>query len=217
MSNCHSKSCISLYPPPKQCGFHFFHTCLNIMKMQVLAVQSCLILCDPIDCSLRWSSIHGILQARILECVSISFSRGSSQHRNWTWVSCIAGRLFTIWATREAPLNVINNKILPMLELWQRRSGAQWGGHWAEPGLAGSPSTRLYAATFWYSQTTVSRVIINETGFPTSQFIFHHTSHAIHWYYIPRTFSLKQLLKSFLGEGRRDGRRKTHYSFKWCF
>ena len=59
-------------------------------------------LCDPMDCSLPGSSIHGILQASILEWVAISFSRRSSQPRDWTWVSHIAGRCFTIWATREA-------------------------------------------------------------------------------------------------------------------
>ena len=48
-------------------------------------------------------SVYGILQARILEWVAISFSRGSSPPRNWTRVSCIVGRLFTDWATREAP------------------------------------------------------------------------------------------------------------------
>ena len=59
-------------------------------------------LCDPIDCSTPGSSVHGILHARILEWVVISFSRGSSQPRDQTQVSCIAGRFFTIWATREA-------------------------------------------------------------------------------------------------------------------
>ena len=58
--------------------------------------------CDPIDCSLPGSSVQGILQARIVEWVVISFSRGSSQPRNWTRVSSIAGRFFTNWATREA-------------------------------------------------------------------------------------------------------------------
>ena len=48
--------------------------------------------------------VHGILQARILEWVAFPFSRGSSQPRDWTQVSCIAGRFFTIWATREAPI-----------------------------------------------------------------------------------------------------------------
>ena len=54
------------------------------------------------DCSLPCSSFCGILQARILEWVAISFSRRSSQPRDRTQVSCIAGRRFTIWATREA-------------------------------------------------------------------------------------------------------------------
>ena len=64
-------------------------------------VQSYLTLCDPMDCSLSGSSIHGIFQARILEWVAISFSRGSSQPRDQTWVSCIVGRCFTVWVTRE--------------------------------------------------------------------------------------------------------------------
>ena len=66
-------------------------------------VQSCLTLCNPVDCSLPGSSVHGIFQARILEWVAISFSRGSSWPRDWTWVSHTVGRLFTIWATREDP------------------------------------------------------------------------------------------------------------------
>ena len=66
-------------------------------------VQSCLSLCDPMDYSLPGSSVHGILQAaRTLEWIAIPFSRGSSQPRDQTQVSCIAGRFFTIWATREA-------------------------------------------------------------------------------------------------------------------
>ena len=64
--------------------------------------QSCLTVCDPMDCSLPGSSVHGIFQSRVLEWIAISFSRGSSRPRNQTRVSCIAGRRFTIWATREA-------------------------------------------------------------------------------------------------------------------
>ena len=55
-------------------------------------------------CCLPGSSVRGILQARILEWVAIPLSRGSSQPRDQTWVSHIAGRFFTIWTTREAPL-----------------------------------------------------------------------------------------------------------------
>ena len=53
------------------------------------------------DVCLSGSSIHGILQAGILEWIAISFSRGSSQPKDWTWVSRIVGRCFTIWAARE--------------------------------------------------------------------------------------------------------------------
>ena len=52
--------------------------------------QSCLTLCDPMDCSLPGSSVHGIFQARVLEWVAISFSRGSSWPRYQTWVFCLA-------------------------------------------------------------------------------------------------------------------------------
>ena len=76
----------------------------------VKVVQSRLTLCNPMDCSLPGSSIHEILQASILEWIDIS-SPGRYQYpllqgifptRDQTWVSCFAGRFFTIWATREA-------------------------------------------------------------------------------------------------------------------
>jgi len=69
-----------------------------VNNLEVLVTQSC----PARDCSSPDSSIHGILQARILEWVAIPFSRRSSWPRDWTWVSCIVGRFFTIWATREA-------------------------------------------------------------------------------------------------------------------
>ena len=65
------------------------------MKVKVLVTQSCLTLFDPMDYSLQGSSVHGILQVRILEWVTIPFSRGFSQPRTRTWVSCIARRFFT--------------------------------------------------------------------------------------------------------------------------
>ena len=61
--------------------------------------QLCLTLCDPMDCSLPGSSVHGIFQAIVLEWIAISFSRWSSQPRDRTWVSRIIDRCFTIWAT----------------------------------------------------------------------------------------------------------------------
>ena len=64
--------------------------------VKVLDAQSCPALCNHVDCSLPGSSVHGVLQARILEWVAFPFSRGSSQHRDQTQVSCIAGRFFTV-------------------------------------------------------------------------------------------------------------------------
>ena len=63
----------------------------------VQVAQSCPTLCDPMD-----YTVHGILQARILEWAAYSISRGSSRPRNQTRVSCIAGGFFTSWDTREA-------------------------------------------------------------------------------------------------------------------
>ena len=73
-------------------------------QVLVLVAQLCPTLCDSVDCSPPGSSVHGILQARMLEWVAIPFSRGSSWLRDRTLVSCIAGRFFIAWATREEPL-----------------------------------------------------------------------------------------------------------------
>ena len=74
----------------------------TVKKAESEVAQSCPTLCNPMDCSLSGSSVHGIFQARVLEWIAISFSRGSSRPRNRTQVSHIAGRCFIIWATREA-------------------------------------------------------------------------------------------------------------------
>ena len=66
------------------------NTTVNMKRSEVKVAQLCLTLCDPMD-----STVHGILQARILEWVAIPFSRGSSQPRDQIQVSHIAGRFFT--------------------------------------------------------------------------------------------------------------------------
>ena len=86
--------------------------------------QSCLTLCDPVDCSPPGSSIHGILQARILEWVAISFSRGSSWPRDQTQVSHIAGRRFNLWATREE--EPLPSQIYPLLSVPSTEPMGQW-------------------------------------------------------------------------------------------
>ena len=72
--------------------------CSVTQLSEVTVTQSCQ-LCDPMGCSLPGSFTHGILQARILEYVAVLFSRGSSQPRDPTQISLIAGRFFTNWAT----------------------------------------------------------------------------------------------------------------------
>jgi len=89
----------------------------DCMCVCVLVGQSCLTLCDPTDCSPPGFSVHGILQARILDWIAIPFSRGTSQPRNRTLVSCMAGRFFTIWATA-----MVNNFTLELRE----KSSTHW-------------------------------------------------------------------------------------------
>ena len=88
-----------------------------MLAVLCLVTQSCPTLCHPMDCSLPGFSVHGILQARIVEWVPYPFSRASSQSRNQTRLSCIAGRFFTSWATREAlaPPSHLEILVLPTL------------------------------------------------------------------------------------------------------
>ena len=88
-----------------QCHSEEFSLCYLINskhESESEVIQSCPTLCNPMDCSLPGSSVHGIFQATVLEWVAISFSRGFSWPRDRTWVSHIVGRRFTVWATREA-------------------------------------------------------------------------------------------------------------------
>ena len=82
----------------------------------VLAAQLCPTLCDPMGYSLPGSSVHGILQATILEWAAIPFSRGSSRPRDRIWVSRIPGRFSTIEATR----NPFETLVKQLLRSWWR-------------------------------------------------------------------------------------------------
>ena len=89
---------------PFCCKWHFFHLfhCFFCVCM-----QSCPILCNPMDCRPRGSAVHGIFQARILEWVVLSYSRGSSQPRDRTHgscISCIGSQILYHCATWEATL-----------------------------------------------------------------------------------------------------------------
>ena len=86
----------------------FLQTSVTSQGCYLEVAQSCLTLCDPMDCSQPGSSVHGIFQARVLEWVAISFSRVSFWLRDRTWVSRIVDRRIIIWATREALQLLIN-------------------------------------------------------------------------------------------------------------
>ena len=75
----------------------------KVVVVKVLIAQLCPTLCNPMDCSLPGSSVHGIFQARILEWVAIPFSRGSSGPRDWTQVSCIEGGFFPCLSHQRSP------------------------------------------------------------------------------------------------------------------
>ena len=108
-----------------------------------LVAQSCPTLWDPMDCSPPGSSVHGISQARILEWVAISFSRGSSLPRDWICISCISGEFFTNWATREAcPSNGLSQIIrkVGLETLWTFWPLCYWNkqeGQTSKPGEPG--------------------------------------------------------------------------------
>ena len=94
-----------------------------------LVAQSYVTLCYPLDCSPIGSSVHGILQARILEWVAISSFRGSSQPKDWTRISCTAGRFFTSEPQRQS-LSGYNrcSRILPD-KLYLEKQCLDRGGH----------------------------------------------------------------------------------------
>ena len=102
---------------------------VDLGRWMCSVAQSCPTLCDPKNCSPPGSSVHGIVQARILEWIAIPFSRGSSSPRDWTWVSCItAGRFWCyhlsrqespIWGNLLYRLQVLqDDSILWVLNLW---------------------------------------------------------------------------------------------------
>ena len=97
---------LSCLPQPSfSSHFKRKHQNLKWMNGKVFVAQSCLTLCDPTDCSPPGSSVQGILKARILEWVAISFPKGSFRPRDWSCVSCSAGRQTLYhWATREAQM-----------------------------------------------------------------------------------------------------------------
>jgi len=151
-----------------------------------LDAKSCSTLVTPMDCSLPGSSVHGILQAKILEWVAISSSRESSQPRDWTCISCVSciGRwILYCWATREVPLlNIRRRKKKSLQEThtsdickktfhgWRRgwrMLGSQrewaWKGEpeatarlWCTEDLLSSPRSRQISEYTWGPENTAA-------------------------------------------------------------
>lgn len=91
------------------------------------SIQLCPTLCDPMNCNLPGSSAHGIFQARMLEWVAISLSRGSSEPRDWTQVSCTTGRFFSDWSYQGCiQLNVYSTFSLSVYPLYAWASSNFW-------------------------------------------------------------------------------------------
>ena len=98
--------------------------------MRAKSLQSCLTLCDPMDCSPSSSPVRGILQARILEWVPMPSSRGSSWLRDQTWGSCIAGGFFTAEPLEKHPASfIIWPKLLRLLTSLSASSLPTCHGH----------------------------------------------------------------------------------------
>ena len=104
--------------------YYFLQLCVNLYEeVKVLVAQLCPTLCDPVVCSPLSSSVHGILQARILEWVAISFYRASFWPREWTQITCTSGKFFTVWAIREAP-RTLESIAIPFFR------GSSWPSDW---------------------------------------------------------------------------------------
>ena len=103
-----SYSCESSYKNKNRISCFFCNQAIGSYSLDCLhdkSLQLCLTLCNSVNCSLPGSSVHWISQARILDWVAISFSSRSSRPREWTWVSRIIGRHFTVWATKEVHIH----------------------------------------------------------------------------------------------------------------
>ena len=135
---------------------------LETSAFVLLVTQSCPTLCNPMDCSPPGFSVHGILQARILEWLAMPSSRGSSRTREWTRVSCIAGRFFTIWATKEA-------HIYNMCEM-ELRMEIQCTAHMLRHIHTHTFSARVCS---WGSRFKKTSLSLSAFGFPVKKGVSH--------------------------------------------
>ena len=131
-----------------------------------------------LNCSLPGSSVHGILQARILEWVAIFSSRGSSQPRGQIQFSCIAGRFFTMWATREA--HFIN---------WSKFGGAQM--------LDGNPPITAWSNSVESYPGTQASLVLHCTGPQSWKWLLSFPVPDLVYSFCPPFLSMHLLLAAF--------------------
>ena len=149
-------------------------------KKWKLIIQSCPILCNPC------SSVHWILQVRILESVAISFSRGLSRSRDWTWVFCTAGRFFTVWTTRSQKYFFCSS-VLPCIGFpdssFGRESTCNAGDLGLIPGLGRSPGEgKGYPLQYSGLENSLDCIVhgVKNSQTQLSDFHFHFSFPCIH-------------------------------------
>ena len=129
--------------------------------------QSCPTLYDPMNCSPPGSSVHGIFQAWILEWVAISFSRGSSWPRDWTQVSCIVGRHFTVQVTREAPSLFLVAVIICLMIIYHIRDYIQLE-HWFSESIVRNNSYSIITLIMCCALCLVTQLCLFATPWTTA-------------------------------------------------
>ena len=137
------------------------------IDIDIEVTQSCPTLCDPMDCSLPGSCVHGIFHARVLEWVAISFSRIFSRPRDWTQVSRIVGRRFTVWAKMEIKhlliwrlwaqntnyIHLQKSEMYCLIEFWVCRCTCPTSANQTSPALSSTmillPSDSFFLSKYW--------------------------------------------------------------------
>ena len=138
------------------------------------------------DCSPPGSSVHGILEARILEWVAISFYRGYFQHRDWTYIPCIAGRFFTTeqpGKPSEVSINIFSKKetgpkwIKPLQMCWRTQTKI-----WINGDMPHVPEWEYLAFITPYGVDTILIIALLGFIFLFLGFIFNlFSSYKKHW------------------------------------
>ena len=151
-------------------SYSILQVCDFCLKVKMLVAQSCPTPWGSMDWGLPGSSVHGILEARILEWIAILFSRGSFPLRDWTQISCIAGGFFTIWATFIYFLSLCLNShfvqrgVLLFWTLYQVKSlisVSLWSVSWVLSSCCSYVPVSLFSYTLCVGFHTIDKIVIS--------------------------------------------------------